>query len=197
MNSTQPNAKADALSSDPSGLEVLKAMSKEELIALLMDDAKNWLAHDGLWFQAIEASHGMEVAMDADREAWRKFSQIEARRIKDRLNLPDSGGIPALVTALNQRLYARLNIQECVEQTDTRVVFRMVSCRVQAARERKNMPHFPCKSVGIVEYEEFARAIDARIKTRCVQAPPDVKAGDTYHCGWEFYLDDQIPVSTI
>ena len=34
--------------------ELLYAMSKEKLIDMLEDQAKNWLAHDGLWFQAVE-----------------------------------------------------------------------------------------------------------------------------------------------
>lgn len=181
----------------PTGIELLRELSKEELIDIIVDDAKNWLAHDGLWFQAIEATHGMTVAMDADREAWRHFSRIEARRIKQRLNLPEQGGIPALVEALNHRLYARLNTQHCIEQTESRVVFQMLNCRVQAARERKKMDHFPCKSVGIVEYQEFAKAIDSRISTRCIQAPPDPDAGGDYHCGWEFTLSDTISTQSV
>ena len=66
------------------GIKLLEQMSKEELVRLLVDDAKNWLAHDGLWFQAIEKTHGMEAAMDADREAWRYFTVIEAKRIMTR-----------------------------------------------------------------------------------------------------------------
>ena len=56
------------------GVRILESMSKEELIAIIKDDAKNWLAHDGLWFQAVEKVHGMEAAMDADRDAWEKFT---------------------------------------------------------------------------------------------------------------------------
>ena len=42
------------------GVRILNGMSKEELIRIIIDDAKNWLAHDGLWFQAVEkgARHG-------------------------------------------------------------------------------------------------------------------------------------------
>ena len=40
--------------------EVLKDLSKEELIKLIIIGAKNWLAHDGLWFQAIEKKRGIE-----------------------------------------------------------------------------------------------------------------------------------------
>src|SRR5512136_2795091 len=90
------------------GVRLLSDLSKDELIGIIIDDAKNWLAHDGLWFQAVEKAHGMEAAIDADREAWRHFTVIEAKRIMERLGLKPGGGIPALMQCLNYRLYARL-----------------------------------------------------------------------------------------
>ncbi len=149
----------------------LRSLEKEELVRILMDDAKNWLAHDGLWFQAVEASHGMDAAIDADREAWRRFTVVEA---------------------LQHRLYARLNTQQVTELTETRAVFVMRDCRVQSARKRKGLPDFPCKSVGVVEYGNFARTIDPRIRTRCVACPPDAHPEDAW-CTWEFTLEDGAP----
>ena len=99
---------------------------------------------------------------------------------------------PALVEALTHRLYSRLNVQEVTELSGTRAVFVMRDCRVQSARQRKGLPDFPCKSVGIVEYSEFARAIDPRIRTRCIACPPDPH-GAEYFCAWEFTLDEHRP----
>ena len=172
------------------GVRLLYDLSKQELIDIIVDDAKNWLAHDGLWFQALEKSHGMEVAMDADRDAWRHFTVIEAKRIMERLGIKPGGGIPALVECLRHRLYARLNLQTVVEEQENRVVFMMVDCRVQSARKRKGLPDFPCKSVGIVEYSEFARTVDPRIVTRCLGCPPDPHP-EYYWCAWEFSIPDE------
>lgn len=169
------------------GVQLLNELSKEQLIEIIIDDAKNWLAHDGLWFQAVDAAHGMDAAIDADREAWRHFTVIEAKRIMARLGIEPGGGIAALVECLKHRLYARINLQQVIEQTETKAVFRMVDCRVQSARKRKGLPDFPCKSVGIVEYSEFARTIDPRISTRCLACPPDAHPDD-YFCSWEFVL---------
>jgi len=169
------------------GVRLLEGLSKEELIRIIVDDAKNWLAHDGLWFQAVEKSHGMDAAMDADREAWRQFTVIEAKRIMERLGMKPGGGIPALVECLKHRLYARLNLQDVIDQSESRVVFRMLDCRVQSARKRKGLDDFPCKSVGLVEYAEFARAVDPRIKTNCLACPPDHHP-ESYWCAWEFVL---------
>jgi len=163
----------------------LSGLSADELAGIIEDAAKNWLAHDGLWFQAVEQAHGMEAAIRADTEAWRRFTVIEAKRIMERHGIKEGGGIAALVRALSFRLYAFINVQDVVEQTETRVVFRMRDCRVQSARRRKGLAAFPCKPVGLVEYEWFARTIDPRITTRCIACPPD-EHPEEYWCAWEF-----------
>ncbi|MEW5932214.1 MAG: DUF6125 family protein [Bacillota bacterium] len=156
----------------------------------LVDAAKLWLAHDGLWFRAVEEEFGLEAAIRLDERAMARFTVLEAQRIMRRLGMEPGGGIPALVRALGERLYAYINEQDVIEQSDTRVVFRMRTCRVQAARQRQGLPDFPCKSVGILEYSEFARTIDPRIRTRCVACPPDPHPAE-FWCAWEFTLADQ------
>ncbi|HEY6908310.1 MAG TPA: DUF6125 family protein [Myxococcales bacterium] len=169
-------------------LETLRSLGKEELIRIIVDDAKNWLAHDGLWFQAVEARYGMGAAIEADAAAWEEFTVIEAKRILERLGKKPGGGIPALLECLQHRLYARLNVQDAIEVTEARAVFRMRECRVQTARRRKGLADFPCKPVGLVEYSGFARTIDPRIRTRCVSCPPDPQTGEAA-CAWEFSLE--------
>jgi hypothetical protein len=168
----------------------LAGMSREDLVGLIEDSAKNWLAHDGLWFQAVERAHGLDAAIKADTEAWRSFTVIEAKRIMERQGIPPNGGIPALAKALSFRLYAFLNKQDVVELTDTRFVFRMLDCRVQSARKRKGLPDFPCRPVGLVEYEWFAKTIDPRIETRCICCPPDKHPEDVW-CAWEFVVKSE------
>lgn len=164
----------------------LEKKTKEEITAWLQDAAKLWLAHDGLWFQAVERSHDMKTAMDADREAWRRFSPIEAKRIMKRLRLEENGGLSALARALKARMYTLLNEDE-YQLEENRLVYTMNRCRVQEARKRRNLPDFPCKSVGIVEYTTFAETIDSRIRTQCLCCPPDDHP-EEYYCSWEFTL---------
>ncbi len=166
----------------------IKDLNKEELLALLQDAAKNWLAHDGLWFQAVEKEFGMEAALEMDKRAWEKFTVIEAQRIMKFLGLKPGGGIPALAQALKFRLYAHINVQEILEISETHCVFRMSNCRVQESRKRKGLPDFPCKSVGLVEYSGFARTIDPRLLTRCLACPPDPHPPE-FWCAWEFSLE--------
>ena len=165
-----------------------KDMLKEEIFELLKDASKNWLAHDGLWFRAVEDKYGIEAAMELDRKTWGKFTVIEAKRIMKRLGIKPGGGIPALAQALKYRLYAHINVQEIKEASDIHCVFRMNRCRVQEARKRQGLPDFPCKSIGIVEYSGFAKTIDPRIKTKCLVCPPDPHPHDVW-CSWEFRLE--------
>jgi hypothetical protein len=65
----------------------------------------------------------------------------------------------------------------------------MRECRVQTMRKKKGLPDYPCKSVGIEEYSHFAKAVDPRIKTRCVACPPDAHP-EEYWCAWEFTLEE-------
>ena len=169
-------------------IDRIAALDRERLENMLLDFAKNWLAHDGLWFQAVEQHFGMDKAIALDTEAWAKFTVIEAKRIMALHEIPAGSGLEGLKKALGFRLYAVLNRQEIRNETERSFEFYMVDCRVQSARKRKGLPLFPCKSVGIVEYTEFARTIDERIKTECICCPPDAEAGKEHYCGWRFSI---------
>jgi len=166
----------------------LKSLTREQLEELLADFAKRWLAHDGLWFQQVEQTYGMDEAIRLDAAAWERFTVIEAQRIMAFLNIEPGGGLSALKEALQYRLYSLVNRQEIIEQDPNTLIFRMNDCRVQSARKRKQLPEFPCRPVGMVEYAEFARAIDPRIKTTCLYCPPEEHPEDSY-CAWQFTLD--------
>jgi len=169
-------------------IEQLADLDRDTLEAMLADFAKNWLAHDGLWFQAVEKAHDMEEAIRLDTEAWEQFTVIEARRIMALHGIEAGSGLEGLKKALGFRLYAVLNKQVFRNETENSFEFYMVDCRVQSARRRKKMPLFPCKSVGLVEYVGFAKTIDERIKTECIGCPPDAHAGKDFFCGWRFSI---------
>ena len=171
-----------------SGREHLEGFSREQLAELLEIYAKNWLAMDGVWFQSVERKLGMEEAMYHDAEAWRRFTVIEARRIKAFLGLEERPGLEGLEQALRLRFYGCLNRDEIRREGNT-LVYTAVDCRVQTARRRKGMPLHPCRSVGIIEYEGFARTIDDRITCRCLSCYPEI-TDDSCCCRWEFTLEE-------
>ena len=168
---------------------MIDELPKEELLKLLDAYAKAWQAMDGAYFLAIEKKYGIDAAIEMDKEAWRLFSPIEAKRIMKEFDVEERGGLRALEKALGFRVYARLNEQSCEWTDDRTLQFTMNQCRVQVARGRKGLPDFPCKEVGVIEYTTFAQTIDPRIKTRCVFCPPDDHPTDAY-CRWEFTLEE-------
>lgn len=166
----------------------LHRMEVSQLTELLEACTANWLANDGVWFQAVEKKWSMFDAKRCNDTCWAKFSPYEAARIKALMNLPERGGLAALKTALKHRLYSRINLQDIVEETPTSFVFRMVDCRVQSTRRRKGLEEYPCKSAGVVEYRAFAQTIDPAIQTECVGCPPDSHPGDWF-CAWRFSVE--------
>ncbi len=167
--------------------KALKQMGREDLLNLLDAICINWLANDGVWFQAVEKRFGMDSAKRCNDTCWSRFSPYEALRIKELLGLSDFPGLDGLKTALGFRMYARINRQSIEEVDDTIFIFRMNDCRVQSARKRKGLPDYPCKSAGMVEYPFFATSIDSRIETECVGCPPDAHP-DEWFCAWKFTL---------
>lgn len=163
--------------------------SKKELLNIIDVYAKAWQAMDGAYFLALEERYGIDTAIEIDKAAWKTFSPVEANRIMKEFNIPAGGGLKALEKALRYRVYAALNRQSTKWNDKDALVFTMEECRVQVARSRKGLPEFPCREVGLVEYTEFAKTIDPRIRTRCVYCPPDNHPREAY-CSWEFTLEE-------
>ena len=171
------------------GEDTLKEFSREELEKLVIDFAKRWLAHDGIWFQCTERARGMEEAIERDGEAWDGFAKSETRRIMKLHNIPYGGGLPALKEVLRLRAYSFLNTFEIEEPDENTLTFKMVSCRVQATRLGKGMPAFTCKPVGLLEYNSIISVLDPRIKLRCLVCRPDREVDDKeLNCMWEFTI---------
>ena len=174
----------------------LLQMDEAELRALAESLAANWLAADGVWFQAAEAESatGMHDAKRINDTCWSRFSPFEAMRIRELLDLPPATtplqGLDQLATALQHRLYAHLNVQDIVDRTSHGFTFRMRQCRVQKARKRKGLEDYPCKSGGTVEYTTFAAAFHPEIRTECIACPPDPHP-EEWHCAWRFSVAAQ------
>lgn len=170
--------------------EKIEDLSREDLLELARVYAKNWLAHDGCWFLAAEQKYGMDVAIELDIASWQNFTIIEARRLIDFLQLGEKSGIEGLKKALRFRLYATINEDEISVSEDGKTLeYRVKTCRVQSARRTKGLEDFPCKSVGIVEYSNFAKTIDGRFDTECTSCPPEITNPD-YYCIWKFTLKE-------
>lgn len=163
-------------------------MPRESLLRALDDTCINWLAGDGIWFQAVESARDMNDAKRCNDSCWGRFSPFEAWSIKQFLGLPDQAGLAGLKRALQFRTYARINIQSITDEEPDSFVFRMNDCRVQSARKKKGLADYPCKSAGLVEYRTFGEAVDSRIRCECVGCPPD-EHPEGWFCAWRYSLN--------
>ena len=168
--------------------KTIEQLEKADLLRLIDIYSKNWLAMDGVWFQSVEHKFGMEEAIEHDENAWQRFTVIEANRIKQFLNLPEKAGIEGLKKALAFRMYANINEDEIIVK-DNVLIYRTLDCRVQNARKRKGMAFHPCKSVGIIEYTDFAKTIDDRFTCEAISCYPDITE-ETCNCSWKFTLTE-------
>lgn len=173
------------------GLPVaLTELGADKLAKLLEALAVNWLALDGVWFQAVETREGMAAAKAVNDGCWAHFSPLEAARIKELQGLPQAGGLEALAGTFLHRMYGAINEQKVFFEEDGALVMQMTKCRVQNARQRKGLPDYPCKSAGVVEYSTFASTVDPRIECECIACPPDPHPAD-YFCAWRFRLKEE------
>ena len=170
-----------------------QSASREELVSVLQAVAKNWLAMDGYWFQAVENNFDFDMvhAKRINDSCWMRFSYIEASLIKRRLQLPDNGGVGAVKVAFMHRVYCVINDWLIEEVDDNTIIIRSSDCLVQSGRKRNGLPDYPCVSAGKVEYPRFAEAIDPRVRVKCIGCPPGPHP-DEWYCAWEFYLPPEL-----
>ena len=169
--------------------KALLDLSEEELLNLMTNLGINWIANDGVWFQAVEMVHGMNDAKRCNDSCWTRFSPFEAWSIKEFLGLGEHPGIDGLKKALAFRMYGRVNVQSVIDEGPNTIVFQMNKCRVQDARKRRGLDDYPCKSVGLVEYGYFAETVDDRVQTECIGCPPDPHP-EEWFCAWRFTLKE-------
>lgn len=169
--------------------KLLDQLSKEQLKDLVEIYARNIYALDGVWFQSVEQRQGMDDAMEHDRNAWRRFTVTEARRIKNFLQLPERAGLEGLEKALSIRFSALANPKVEMLRSGQSLIYRVVDCRVQTARKGKAMPFHPCQSVGIIEHADFAKVIDDRIACETISCFPEV-TDPSCACAWRFTLQE-------
>lgn len=167
--------------------EALINKNKEDLVTLIGDLAKTWVAGDGLWFQAVEGCSGMNAAKQINDTCWSRFAHLEAHKILTFLGAEAGGGLQALEQALRFRVYSTINAHLLSWNSDGSLLFTITECRVQSSRRRKNMDDYPCKSAGLVEYGQFALGVDKRIQIDCVRCPPDVLNPGEF-CSWRFTI---------
>lgn len=164
----------------------LQSLPKEKVVEFLSLQISNIWRVDGLYFLDIEEKFGTDAATNIDRNCWNTLAKLEARDLKELLELK-SNDLESFMVALRATSWALYQEKKEWKVESNRAVFRVTSCRTQKARIRKGAGEFPCKKVRWTYLKEFARAFNPEIEVNCIVCPPD-EHDENLWCEWEFVI---------
>jgi len=163
---------------------ILSHLSKEKIPEYIFMQLRNLWAADGLYFIGIEERYGTEVATQIDANVWAIMGKIEARKLKEFLEITETD-ISSMMKALQYTTWALdLEDKEIIIKKDYALI-RNIRCRVQNTRKSKGLKEFGCKPVRFGFLKAFAKEFNPDIVVKCNICPPDVHP-DNLWCQWEF-----------
>jgi hypothetical protein len=163
---------------------ILSHLSKEKIPEYIFMQLRNLWAADGLYFIGIEERYGTEVATQIDANVWAIMGKIEARKLKEFLEITETD-ISSMMKALKYTTWALdLEDKEIIIKKDYALI-RNIRCRVQNTRKSKGLKEFGCKPVRFSFLKAFAKEFNPDIVVKCNICPPDVHP-DNLWCQWEF-----------
>ena len=118
---------------------------------------------------------------------WGIGSMIEAKRIKNLLNL-QGGGLDNIIKTINFMSWAPGFGYE-YELSTNRAIWTCKRCPPQEQRVKIGKGEFPCKPTFDACFNNVINVIDPRISVKCIFCPPDPHPDDAW-CQWEFILPD-------
>jgi hypothetical protein len=140
---------------------------------------------DAYWFLAVEDTFGTEAAVKLNEDIWTRMGGLAAKEIRERFPLEEEG-VARVLEALSYFPWTVIVGYE-MEETPDGARIRVAHCPPQAARVRAGRGEFPCKSMHLGEFTNFAKEIDERVEVRCLMAPPDPHP-EYLWCEWELRL---------
>jgi Family of unknown function (DUF6125) len=166
--------------------KLLNQIPKEKIPEYIFMQLRNLWAVDGLYFLGIEEKDGTETATSIDVKVWEVMGKIEARKLKEFLNITGND-IPSMMKALRYTTWALDLEDKEIEITQDHALIRNIRCRVQHTRLSKGLTEFGCKPVRLGFLKAFAREFNPGIIVTCAVCPPDEHPENLW-CQWEFHL---------
>jgi hypothetical protein len=166
-------------------LTLFDDMAAEDLRHYLQFLLRHYRQMDSFWYLYLAEQYGEEAADRLNEKVWGRVAGLGAKDILQRFDIQERG-LEGFVQALHYWPWHLLVGYQYERQGDA-VVLTVPSCPTQEARLKRGLAEYHCKEMHRQEFGCFAQAIDPRIQTECLLAPPDPHPPEMF-CKWRFYL---------
>jgi len=169
--------------------KLIKEIPTDKIADFVFMHLRNMWAVDGLYYLFIEEKLGTGEATEIDRKVWEVMGKIEARKIKELLNIKGKD-ISSFMKALSYSGWSMDLEDKEIEIQENKAILRNIKCRVQNTRRSKGLSEFGCKPVRLGFLKSFAKEFNPKIKVECKICPPD-KHKDDLWCEWIFTIKEE------
>lgn len=150
---------------------VLK-LSNEDIIALLQ---YSFVRIDGAWFLALAKSYGLETAWNADVEAWKQFSYLFGKKLRQE-HIKEPVWPESFLEAM-EILSKVLKIEgREITQAEDRIIVRVTECETQKAIAKANVAD--CGIVTVHTYQGLVQGLFDKEVEVAVEHTQNLNHGD-------------------
>ena len=167
-------------------LTVFEGMEAPELREYIQFLLRHYRVMDAFWYIYITELFDEAAADRLNEKVWGKVPALAVKDLLKRFDIRERG-LEGFVKAMRYWPWHILVGYE-IEHKGDEVIITVPSCPTQEARFKRGLKAYACKEMHRGEFDSFARAIDARIRTECVFAPPDAHPPELI-CKWRFFLE--------
>lgn len=169
-------------------LGVLENMAAPELREYIRFLLRHYRTMDSFWYIYLTERFGEAAADRVNEKVWARVPALAVKDLLRRFAITERG-LEGFVRALCFWPW-HLLVGYQIEARPGEVLLTVPSCPTQEARLKRGLKEYACKEMHRGEFDSFARAVDPRIVTHCLFAPPDPHPPELF-CSWRFTLAEE------